>query len=197
MEIELMNYSGVRLSVDTIPEQETYRGGLYRHAGDKVSFLRGCCSHLTGKDRVMLQDATRAFVGGYLYRASLEGFTPFRGMYDDMITANGCVFFDLVHNDPDACNWYRLSFIDFFDTYDRAPVYPFTYSSVPYMLDKSGRLLDPNSFLNVCDRACSSLSPGLLVIDGFDHFTTSVESYFLDLARRHNLHIMFVNQVNQ
>lgn len=193
MKILLRDYPSVLLTVDVTPEEETCRGGLFRHRLGGVGFLRGCVSEMRSSDRKALQDASWRLMASYLYSLGWEGFEPFRGTYDALVEPGSCYYFDLVHRDEEVRGWVSGGITDYLEGFGRTSPRGFTYCGVPYLYDDTGSLVDSDYFVDVCDRACTHGRVDLLLIDGYPCGDRHTASAFIELARRHNLHIVFLN----
>lgn len=193
MKILLRDYPEVLMSVDLSHEDINCRGGFFRHQFGGLAFLRGCCSTMTSSDRKALQNATWSLLSSYLYRSSWEGFEPFRGDFDALTDGGSCFYFDLVHTDDEVRGWVSSGIKYYLEEHQGPTDRSYQYCGVPYMYDTKGNLVSPEAFIDVCDRACEHNKVDLLLIDGFPERDVSTDSAFIDLARRHNLHIVFIN----
>ena len=195
MKLYLRDYPSVYFTVDITPEETASRGGLFRHEFGGLGFLRGCCSKMRSDDRQVLQEATWSLIAAYMYRLSWQGFEPSPGAFDKFLKPGSCLYFDLVHHDKEVRDWVSTGIRDYLDDYERQSDRSFCFCGVPYMLDADGNISDIQSFIDVCDRACDHETVDLLIIDGLQDLTSACESAFIDLARKHNLHTIFINQI--
>lgn len=197
MKLYLRDYPAVYFTVDMAPEETVTRGGLFRHEFGGIGFLRGCCSKMSSDNRQVLQEATWSLIAAYMYRLSWQGFESSVGAFDKYLKSGSCLYFDLVHHDKEVRDWVSTGIRDYLDYYGCQTDRSFCFCGVPYMLAADGTISDIQSFVDVCDRACEHETVDLLIIDGLDDITTACESAFIDLARKHNLHILFINQITQ
>ena len=197
MKLYLRDYPAVYFTVDMASEETVTRGGLFRHEFGGIGFLRGCCSKMSSDNRQVLQEATWSLIAAYMYRLSWQGFVSSVGAFDKYLKSGSCLYFDLVHHDKEVRDWVSTGIRDYLDYYGCQTDRSFCFCGVPYMLDAAGTISDIQSFIDVCDRACEHETVDLLLIDGLDDLTPACESAFIDLARKHNLHILFINQITQ
>lgn len=197
MKLYLRDYPSVYFMVDMVPEETVTRGGLFRHEFGGTGFLRGCCSKMSSDNRQVLQEATWSLIAAYMYRLSWQGFESFGGAFDKYLKSGSCLYFDLVHHDKEVRDWVSTGIRDYLDDYERQSDRSFCFCGVPYMLAADGTISDIQSFIDVCDRACEHETVDLLIIDGLDDLTPACESAFIDLARKHNLHILFINNTKR
>lgn len=197
MKLYLRDYPAVYFTVDMAPEETVTRGGLFRHEFGGIGFLRGCCSKMSSDNRQVLQEATWSLIAAYMYRLSWQGFESSVGAFDKYLKSGSCLYFDLVHHDKEVRDWVSTGIRDYLDYYGCQTDRGFCFCGVPYMLAADGTISDIQSFIDVCDRACEHETVDLLIIDGLDDITPACESAFIDLARKHNLHILFINKITQ
>lgn len=195
MKLYLRDYPSVYFAVEMVHEETSPRGGLFRHEFGGLGFLRGCCSKMSSDDRQALQEATWSLIAAYMYQLSWQGFESSDGAFDKYLKPGACLYFDLVHHDKEVRDWVSTGIRDYLDDYEHKSDRSFCFCGVPYMLDADGNISDMQSFIDVCGRACEHETVDLLIIDGLEGLTSACESAFIDLARKHNLHILFINPI--